>query len=146
MAQDIYGRKTKFTTINNFKEFDDYGTFETDDGITLKVATNWFHIFREYYNRKEQRVQFVFYNDNNDFLYFGVVYDDPVTEIYSPDEKGNIKVFILPCPTLFMLYKTNPDFDRLYKLLKESEENQHKFLIGVLWNGYFEIFDIKEIK
>ncbi len=47
MAQDTNKAKIhhQFTTINNFTEFDKYGTFETDDGITLKVDKQWSDFF-----------------------------------------------------------------------------------------------------
>ncbi len=148
MAQDVHKEKIyhQFTTINNFTEFDTYGTFETDTGIKLKVDKEWIDYFIKYHDgSKEERIEFVFYNNKNEFRYFGVVYDDPITYVGLPDEEGNVEVFIIPCPTPFKLYKNNPDFDRLYNLLKELKESQEMAWVGVVWGGYFEIFDIKKL-
>ncbi len=148
MAQDTNKEKThhKFTTINNFTEFDKYGTFETDDGIKLKVATKWFAFFRKYHSsNEEKRMNFIFYNKKNEFLFFGVVYDDPITDVSLPDEEGNVEVLIIPCPTPFKLYKNNPNFNSLYKLLKELKKSKGNALVGALSSSHFHIIDIKKL-
>ncbi len=147
MAQNANKGKIhhQFTTINNFTEFNKYGTFETDTGIKLKVEKKSFDIFRKYHSAdKEKRIEFIFYNNKNEFLYFGVVYDEPITSV-RPDEEGNIEVITILCPTRFKLYKNHPDFDRLYKLLKELKETKEKALVGVVSGEYFKIFDIKKM-
>ncbi len=136
----------KFTTINNFREFDKYGVFETDDGIQLKVATKWFAFFHKYHNPNEEKgMNFIFYNKKNEFLSFGVVYDDPITHVGLPDEEGNVEVLIMPCPTPFKLYKNNPNFNKLYKLLKELKKSKGNALVGARSGRYFHIIDIKKL-
>ncbi len=149
----------QFTTINGFTKYDEYGTFTTDDGKKIKVSKEWFDIFENkppvnkkilYFfvpDHKEQNL--IFYTNDNTFKSFGRVYkvgkntSHFIASVGLPDKNGNVLVIAPIVPTAFQLLKDNPDFDKLYTLLKELQKNQKPALIGTVLGRYFTIVDIK---